>query len=439
MNARRGLLLACALITCFALPVAASPLGSGFTYQGHIDKNNQPFTGNAQLLIRLYDAVTSGSQIGPDVNLPTVNVAAGLFTVELDFGAASFNGDARWIEIQVKTTGDANFTLLTPRQKVTAVPYGLRAQSGGSGGSQWISDGPDLTYPTGGVGITGGSSPFASGKGVFLEGGSASTAQIFAFDYDAFAPLNLILNSPGGKVGLGTQVPLGKLHVESSTDAAIIGKHTANWVGVYGESQTSAGVWGNSTVGVGVQGSTASSASAGVYGYATNINGWGGVFRNLAGGLALFADGKAAVRTLDIIGGADIVEGFETGTQPLEPGTVVVIDESHPGELRESQVAYDHHVAGVVSGAGGIAPGLKLGQEGGVDGKTLVAMSGRVYVRCSAEKGAIHPGDLLTTAGAAGCAMRARDEGRSHGAVLGKAMTALDHGTGLVLVLVNLQ
>jgi hypothetical protein len=66
-------------------------------------------------------------------------------------------------------------------------------------------------------------------------------------------------------------------------------------------------------------------------------------------------------------------------------------------------------------------------------------MSGRVYVRCSAEKGAIHPGDLLTTAGAAGCAMRARDEGRSHGAVLGKAMTALDHGTGLVLVLVNLQ
>src|SRR6185503_11525783 len=103
----------------------------------------------------LYDAVTSGSQIGPDVNLPTVNVAAGLFTVELDFGAASFNGDARWIEIQVKTTGDVNFTLLTPRQKVTAVPYGLRAQSGGSGGSQWISDGTDLTYPTGGVGITG--------------------------------------------------------------------------------------------------------------------------------------------------------------------------------------------------------------------------------------------------------------------------------------------
>jgi hypothetical protein len=139
--------------------------------------------------------------------------------------------------------------------------------------------------------------------------------------------------------------------------------------------------------------------------------------------VALFADGKATVRTLDIIGGADIVEGFETGSQSLEPGTVVVIDEDHPGELRASRVAYDHHVAGVVSGAGGIAPGLKLGQEGAMNGGTPVAMSGRVYVRCSAEKGVIHPGDLLTTAGTAGCAMRARDAERSQGAVLGKAMS----------------
>jgi hypothetical protein len=440
MNARLLIPLALVgMITLMAFPAESAPVGTGFTYQGRIDKNSQPYTGTAQLLIRLYDALNAGGQIGPDANLANVAVAAGIFTVELDFGAASFNGDARWIEIQVKTTGDANYTLLTPRQKVTAVPYGVRALNGGSGGSQWISDGPDLTYPTGGVGVTGASSPFASGKGVFLEGGSASYANVFAFNYDNFTPLNLILNSPGGRVGLGTTAPQGKLHVESSSEAAVIGKHTGNWVGVYGESQGSAGVWGNSFTGVGVQGSTASSASAGVYGYATDINGWGGVFRNLAGGLALFADGKAAVRTLDIIGGADIVEGFETGSQSLEPGTVVVIDEDHPGELRSSRVAYDHHVAGVVSGAGGIAPGLKLGQEGAMNGKTPVAMSGRVYVRCSAEKGAIHPGDLLTTACTAGCAMRARDAERSQGAVLGKAMSTLDHGTGLVLVLVNLQ
>ncbi len=90
-------------------------------------------------------------------------------------------------------------------------------------------------------------------------------------------------------------------------------------------------------------------------------------------------------------------------------------------------------------GRGGIAPGLKLSQQGALDGNTPVAMTGRVYVRCSAENGAIHPGDLLTTADKAGCAMRASDPSRSYGAVIGKAMSSLDSGTGLVLVLVNLQ
>jgi hypothetical protein len=94
-----------------------------------------------------------------------------------------------------------DYTLLTPRQRVTAVPYGVRALNGGSGGSQWVSDGPDLTYPTGGVGVTGGSSPFASGKGVFLEGGSTSLANVFAFNYDSFTPLNLILNAPMAESG----------------------------------------------------------------------------------------------------------------------------------------------------------------------------------------------------------------------------------------------
>ena len=80
-----------------------------------------------------------------------------------------------------------------------------------------------------------------------------------------------------------------------------------------------------------------------------------------------------------------------------------------------------------------------MGQDGVLDGDTLVAMSGRVYVRCSAENGAIQPGDLLTTANVAGHAMKATDTELAFGAVIGKAMTSLDAGTGLVLVLVNLQ
>jgi hypothetical protein len=47
---------------------------------------------------------------------------------------------------------------------------------------------------------------------------------------------------------------------------------------------------------------------------------------------------------------------------------------------------------------------------------------------------------MLTTADTAGHAMKVIDASAAHGAVIGKAMTALTAGErGLVLVLVNLQ
>jgi hypothetical protein len=117
----------------------------------------------------------------------------------------------------------------------------------------------------------------------------------------------------------------------------------------------------------------------------------------------------------------------------------MVIDPEREGALRASDGAYDRRVAGVVSGAGGVNVGLHLGQVGVLDGEVPVALTGRVYVRCSAENGPIVPGDLLTTAHLAGHAMRVSDHGLASGATLGKAMGSLPSGTGLVLVLVNLQ
>jgi hypothetical protein len=144
---------------------------------------------------------------------------------------------------------------------------------------------------------------------------------------------------------------------------------------------------------------------------------------------------------ITITGGSDLAEPFNitTADQPVSAGEVVVIDEANPGQLRLTDQPYDTHVAGVVSGANGIHPGIQMHQEGVLDGGKNVALSGRVYVQADTSNGAIKPGDLLTTSSTPGRAMKVSDHARAQGAILGKAMTGLNEGQGMVLVLVTLQ
>ena len=117
----------------------------------------------------------------------------------------------------------------------------------------------------------------------------------------------------------------------------------------------------------------------------------------------------------------------------------MVIDDEHPGRLKRSRNAYDKRVAGIVSGANGINSGISLQQEGLVEGGQNVALSGRVYVQADASGGAITPGDMLTTSDTPGYAMKVGDPLKAQGAVIGKAMSPLSEGQGMVLVLVTLQ
>ena len=155
-------------------------------------------------------------------------------------------------------------------------------------------------------------------------------------------------------------------------------------------------------------------------------------------------NGRVIVSVLEITGGADLAESFditaENSRASPDPGTVVCIDAERPGALVASTQPYDRRVAGVISGAGGVKPGMVMGQhDSAADGSCPVALTGRVYCRADAGYGRITPGDLLTTSATPGHAMRVDDHDRANGAVLGKAMTSLDEGTGLVLVLVGLQ
>ena len=117
----------------------------------------------------------------------------------------------------------------------------------------------------------------------------------------------------------------------------------------------------------------------------------------------------------------------------------MVIDGKNPGQLKVSDQPYDRRVAGVISGANGINPGIQMRQEGRLDGGNNVALSGRVYVQADTSNGAIQPGALLTTSTTPGRAMKVSDHLRAQGAILGKAMTGLSEGNGMVLLLVTLQ
>jgi hypothetical protein len=145
--------------------------------------------------------------------------------------------------------------------------------------------------------------------------------------------------------------------------------------------------------------------------------------------------------SLTIRGGADLAEPFNiTSSKDQVPdGSVVIIDEEKPGHLKMSSQPYDTRVAGILSGANGIHPAIEMQQEGVLEGDRNVALSGRVYVQADTSNGPIKPGDLLTTSSAPGRAMKVTDHLRAQGAILGKAMSGLSEGNGMVLVLVTLQ
>jgi hypothetical protein len=150
-------------------------------------------------------------------------------------------------------------------------------------------------------------------------------------------------------------------------------------------------------------------------------------------------DGRIITQELQITGGSDLSEQFEVSDEggKVKPGMVVCIDADNPGDLVVSKKTYDRTVAG---GAGGVKPGMLMGQKGTkADGEHPVALTGRVYCWADASNGSIEPGALLTTSDMAGHAMKVTDYTRAQGAILGKAMSSLESGKGLVLVLVSLQ
>lgn len=266
---------------------------------------------------------------------------------------------------------------------------------------------------------------FGDADYVFLQEDQEDTLLINADGRIAFT---------GGNVGIGTTNPQEKLQVDGGN---VLVRGPSNF-----SANTTATLWlgdANNYVqaawGQGLRFGVWQGANAVVIQNGGNV----GVGTN-APQTRLHVVGTTRTSVLEITGGSDVAEPFEvTDTGLIPEGAVVVIDEQNPGKLRLSTQAYDKRVAGVVSGAGSLKPGLVLSQTGVTEQGVPVALSGRVFVLADATQGAIQPGDQLTTSATPGHAQKVKDYALARGAVLGKAMSALETGRGLVLVLVTLQ
>ena len=287
-------------------------------------------------------------------------------------------------------------------------------------------DGNVLMNPTGGGTISFGTPNFETGMSI----GGANRADL-RFDGSTFKMLvgpggaippsgNGIAINSLGNVGMGTTTPGAKLEVVAQNALRLTGYQPYLTLLDNNAGNASSRIQA-------VAGSIVLEPDSFVNGSNPNNS------------LTIANSGNVSVKNITIRGGADVAEPFDFSAEKVTAGSVVIIDDEHPGNLKLSSRAYDTRVAGIISGANGVNPGLSLHQDGILNGSQNVALSGRVYVRADAAYGAIKPGDLLTTSMTPGHAMKVSNSGRAQGAILGKAMSGLKVGKGMVLVLVTLQ
>ena len=116
------------VVTFLAAALNLSAQSTAFTYQGRLTDNGAPYTGSAEVQATLWNASAAGTVVASNNPVQVImNVANGLFTLPLDFGASPFAAGAdRWLQLEVRTT-IGPFTALTPRQTLMPTPYAMTA------------------------------------------------------------------------------------------------------------------------------------------------------------------------------------------------------------------------------------------------------------------------------------------------------------------------
>ena len=207
---------------------AQVPLGTEFTYQGQLKQFGIPADGPFDFEFKLFDDQSLGSQVGPTVSEDDLGVFDGLFTAQLDFGSGVFAGISLWLEVAVRPGGSTGtYTILEPRQAVTAAPYGLYSTDAGMAASAANADLLDGLDSADFLQITGGTiagnldATGTIGAAAFeLDGETITSWPISSPWTDVLSPLAVNKSSHPiwylGSVGIGIGPPISQLHVADS-------------------------------------------------------------------------------------------------------------------------------------------------------------------------------------------------------------------------------
>lgn len=253
------LLLAVGVFACGA---NADPLGTAFTYQGQLKRDGTPLSAVCDMQFSLWNDPVDPSpacQVGATLffeGVDGVPVVNGLFAVSLDFGAGAFHGSARWLEVAVSCPPEVLYSVLAPRQEVSASPHAWYAEATpwdgltgmppdiadgdddthiGEAEVEWyVTNGPLSLYPEttlGGSMISTGphtvdtnAAVLCDGPGVFLDGaGNCVTIGGWpdghSLDAGDGAPEDVVYVDNVGRVGIGTTIPESWVDVRAPEDS----------------------------------------------------------------------------------------------------------------------------------------------------------------------------------------------------------------------------
>ncbi|MEM9372783.1 MAG: hypothetical protein AAGA55_03990 [Planctomycetota bacterium] len=106
--------------------VVSATAAQPFTYQGSLSDGGQPADGLYDVRITLLN--DGGGTVAGPLTFDDIAITDGVFSVELDFGAGSFDGSARLLGLEFRDGGSAGgFTELLPNTPINPTPYALYA------------------------------------------------------------------------------------------------------------------------------------------------------------------------------------------------------------------------------------------------------------------------------------------------------------------------